>query len=66
MITDIISNKKIHLIVTELFIRSQKPNISLVFMVQSFFQVPKDEKKSTANFFIMKNSKKARVSTKCY
>ena len=37
-----ISNKKISSVVTELFIRGWKLNISAVFITQSYFQVPKD------------------------
>ena len=40
MIADMINNKKLNLIVTELFIRGRKLNISLVFTTQSYFQVP--------------------------
>ena len=36
-----ISNKKLSPIVTELFIRGRKLSISLVFIVQSYFAVPK-------------------------
>ena len=42
MIADIIRNKKLGSIVTELFIRGRKLNISLVFITQSYFKVPKD------------------------
>ena len=41
MIADIIHNKKLNSIVTELFIRGRKLNISLVFITQSYFKVPK-------------------------
>ena len=41
MIDDMLSNKKRNPIVTELFIRGRKRNISLVFIVQSYFVVPK-------------------------
>ena len=34
MIADIINNKKLYLIVTDLFIRARKLNISLVFITQ--------------------------------
>ena len=37
MIADMINNKKLDLIVTELFIRGRKLNISLVFITQSCF-----------------------------
>ena len=49
-----INNKKLNSIVTELFIRGRKPNISLVFITQSYFKVPKDVRLNTTHFFIMK------------
>ena len=51
MIADMIQNKKLNSIVTELFIRGRKLNISLVFITQSYFKVPKDVKLNTAHFF---------------
>ena len=42
MIADMLSNKKLNPIVTELFIRGGKLNISLVFITQSYFAVPKN------------------------
>ena len=42
MIADMINNKKLNPIVTELFIRGRKLNISIVFFTQSYFKVPKD------------------------
>ena len=41
MIVDMLSNKKLNLVVGELFIRSRKLNISLVFITKSYFAVPK-------------------------
>ena len=41
MIADMIHNKKLNSIVTELFIRGRKLNFSLVFIAQSYFKVPK-------------------------
>ena len=41
MIADMIHNKKLNSIVTELFIRGRKLE-NLVFITQSYFQVPKD------------------------
>ena len=41
-------------IVTELFIRDRKLNISLVFITQSYFKVPKDVRLNTTHFFIAK------------
>ena len=54
MIADMIHNKKLNSIVTELFIRGRKLNISLVFITQSYFKVPKDVRLNTTHFFIMK------------
>ena len=56
MIADMINNKKLNLVVTELFIRDRKLNISLVFITQSFFKVPKDVRQTTTHFFIIENS----------
>ena len=65
MIADMINNKKLNLIVTELFIRGRKLNISLVFITQSYFQVPKDVRLNTTHFFIAKipNKRKLREIT---
>ena len=54
MIADVIHNKKLNSIVTELFIRGRKLNISFVFITQSHFKVPKDVRPSTSHFFIAK------------
>ena len=42
MIAHMINNKKLNSIVTKLFIRGRKLNISPVFITQSYFKVPKD------------------------
>ena len=44
MNADMINNKKLNPIVTELFIRGRKLNISSIFITQSYFRVPKDVK----------------------
>ena len=54
MIADIMTNKKFHAIIKELFIRCRKLNISLVFITQSYFSVPKDVRLSSAHYLIMK------------
>ena len=54
MIADILHNKKLNSIVTELFIRGRKLNISLVFITQSYFKVLKDVRLNTSHFFIAK------------
>ena len=54
MIADMINNKKLNSIITELFIRGRKLNISIVFITQSYFKVPKDVRLNSTHFFIMK------------
>ena len=54
MIADMLNNKKINQVVTELFIRDRQLNISLVFNTQSYFAVPKDLRLNSAHYFIMK------------
>ena len=49
-----INNNKLNLIVTELFIRGRKLNISIVFITQSYFKVPKDVRLNSTHFVIMK------------
>ena len=51
MITDMINNKKV---VTELSTRARKANISIVFITQVCFKVPKDVRLNSTHFFIMK------------
>ena len=54
MIADMINNKKLNPIVTELFIRGRKLNISIVFITQWYFKVPKDVRLNSTHLFIMK------------
>ena len=54
MIADMIQNKKLNSIVTELFIRGRKLNISLAFITQSYFKVPKDVRLNTTHFLSQK------------
>ena len=54
MIADMIHKKKLSSIVTELFIRGRKVNISLVFITQTYFKVPKDVRLNTSHYFIAK------------
>ena len=49
MNADMINNKKLNSIVTELFIRERKSNISLVFITKSYFKVPKDVRLKTTH-----------------
>ena len=54
LIADMTHEKKLNSIVTELFIRRRKLHISLVFVTQSYFKVPKDVRLNTTYFFISK------------
>ena len=55
MIADMIHNKNLDSILTELFIRGTKLNISLVFITQSYFKVPKDVRLNTTHFLLQKS-----------
>ena len=62
MIADI--NKKSQAITNEPFIRCRKLTISLVFITQSYFSVPKDVKLNSTHYLIMKiNNKKELQNT---
>ena len=54
MILDMLINKKLNLVLTELFIRCRKLKISLVFIMQSYFVVPKNIRLNSTHYFIMK------------
>ena len=59
MIADVMTNKKFQAIIKELFIRCRKLNISLLFISQSYFSVPKDVTLNLTHYLIMKiNNKK--------
>ena len=55
MIADMIHNKKLSSIATELSIRGKKLNISLVFITKSYFKVPKYVRLNTSHFSVAKN-----------
>ena len=61
MIADIMTNKKFQSIIKELFIRCRKINISLVFITQSYFSVPKDVRLNSTHYFIMKINNKREL-----
>ena len=56
MITDIMTNKKFQSIIKELFIR--KLNISLAFITQSYFSVPKDVRLNSTHLIMKINNKR--------
>ena len=61
MIADMINNKKLNPVVAESFIRGRKLNISIVFITQSYFKMPKDVRLNSTHFFIMKIPNKAEL-----
>ena len=61
MIADMIKNKKNNQIVTELFIGGRKLNISVVFITQTYFPVPRDVRLNSTHFFIMKIPNKRKL-----
>ena len=58
MIADMIKNKKLNSIVTELYIRGRKLHILIVFITKSYFKVPKDVKLNSTHFLTWKFQKK--------
>ena len=54
MTADMLSNRKLNHIVTELSIRGRKLNISLAFIRQSCFSVPKNIRINSTHCFIIK------------
>ena len=62
MILDMLSNKKLNPVVTELFIRGRELNIYLVFITQSYFAVPKNIIINSIRYFIMKIPNKQELN----
>ena len=58
-----LSNKKLNQIVTELFIRGRKLNISLTFITQSYFVVPKNIRLNSTHYFVMKIPNKRELQS---
>ena len=54
-------NETLNSIVAKLLIRGRKLNISLVFITQSYFKVPKDVRLNTTHFFITKILRKREL-----
>ena len=58
------ANKKLSLIVNELFLRGMKLSISLVFISQSYFKVPKTIRLNAMHYCIMKIPNKREIQPK--
>ena len=50
----ILTNKKFQAIMKELFIRCRKLNISLVFITQSYFSIPKEVRLNSTHYLTFK------------
>ena len=62
MNSDMFSNKKLHSVVAEFFVRGRKLNISYVFYhAITFFEVPKNVRLNTIHLFYYENSKQKRT-----
>ena len=61
MIADIMTNEKFQAIVKELFVRCRKLNISLAFITQSYFSVPKEVRLNSTHYLIMKTHNKREL-----
>ena len=61
MIADMINNKTLNPVITKLFLRNRKLNISLIFITQQYFKVPNDVRLSSTQFFIMKIPNKRKL-----
>ena len=60
-IADIISNKKFEAIIKESFIQCRNLNISVVFITQSYFSVPKDVRWNLSHYFVIKINKRKKL-----
>ena len=61
VIADMLSNKTLNPIIPELFIRGNKLNISLVFIMQSYFSVLQNIRINSTHYFIMKILNKQEI-----
>ena len=64
MSVDMLSNKNINPIVTELFIKGRKLNISLVFITQAYFTVPKNIRLNSTHYEMKIPNKRELQQTK--
>ena len=63
MIADIMSSKKFKAIIKELFIRCRKLNISIVFIMQSYFRTPKDARLNSTHYMLLKIGNKKELKS---
>ena len=63
MIADIMRSEKFKAVIKELFIRCRKLNISIVFITQSYFRIPKDAKLNSTHYILMKIDNKKELKS---
>ena len=61
MIANMLSNKKRNPIITELLIKRRKLNISVVFITQSYFTIPKNVRLILTHYSVMKIPNKRKL-----
>ena len=61
MAADMLCNKILNPIVTEVIMKGRKLNISLVFITQSYFAVPENIRINSTHYVIMKISSKQEI-----
>ena len=61
MTTDMVNNKNLITVVTELFIRGRKLNVSIIFIPQSYSDVTKNIRLNSTHYFVMKISNKQEL-----
>ena len=61
MIADMITDKTFNATLTELFTRGRKLNISVVFITQSYFDVAKNNRLNSLQYFILKIQNKREL-----
>ena len=61
IIADIMTNEKFEAIIKQLFIRCRKSNISLAFITQTYFSVPKHVRLNSTHYLIRKINNKREL-----
>ena len=62
MIADIMGNKKFQALIKKFFITCRKLNVSLVFISETYFSVPKDGRLNITHYFIMKINRRIELN----
>ena len=63
MIADIEYNKNFKQIIKELFFRARKTNVSIVFIMQSYFRALKDARLNSTHYILMKIADKKELKS---